>query len=198
MPGPTDVAALPAPGSRISVIGSSCSGKTTMAAGLADALGLCHVEMDSLFHGPGWTPRPWPVVRAVVSQVTDGDDWVVDGNYSEVRPDVWPRADTVVWLDYRLSIILWRLFNRTGRRIALREELWNGNREDLRSFLFSRDSLLLWIFQTYWRRKRQYPALLAEPQHSHLALVHLTTPRQADAWLAGVCATRRFPTAPTR
>ncbi|MFN2114271.1 MAG: adenylate kinase [Anaerolineae bacterium] len=179
-------AAWPAPGDRVSVIGSSCSGKTTMSRGLADALGLLHVEMDALYHGPDWTPRPWPVVRALVEQVTNGDRWVVDGNYSEVRPSVWPRADTVVWLDYRLSVVLWRLLRRTSRRIALREELWNGNREDVRTFLFSRDSLLLWVLQTYHRRKRQYPELLARPEHAHLTLVHLATPRQADDWLAAV------------
>jgi adenylate kinase family enzyme len=157
-----------------------------MAAGLSRARGLTHVEMDALFHGPDWTPRPWPIVRALVAQVTTGDDWVVDGNYSQVRDIVWPEADTVVWLDYRLSIILWRLIRRTGRRIALREELWNGNREDLRNFLLSRDSLLLWVFKTYWRRRRQYPVLLAQPQHAHLSVAHFTSSRDADLWLAAV------------
>jgi adenylate kinase family enzyme len=40
------------------VAGVSGSGKTTLAAGVAGVLGAPQVEIDALFHGPGWTPRP--------------------------------------------------------------------------------------------------------------------------------------------
>ena len=98
----------------------------------------------------------------------------------------WSRADTVVWLDYPLPLTLWRLWWRTLRRTLSQEELWNGNREQLTTHLFTRDSLFLWALKTYRRRRREYPALLSAPENAHLALVHLRFPRQTKKWLSTI------------
>jgi adenylate kinase family enzyme len=173
-------------GRRIAVIGTACSGKTTLAARLAQRLGVRHVELDALNWQPNWTQTPTDVFRAHVADVLSTDTWVVDGNYRKVRDIVWTRADTIIWLDYPLPVILTRLFKRTLRRVITREELWNGNRETLRGTLLSRDSLLLWALKTYRRRRRETPLWLARPEYQHLALIHLTSPRAADRWLAQI------------
>ncbi len=113
-----------------------------------------------------------------------GDAWVVDGNHSKVRDLVWSRADTVVWLDYPLWLILWRLAWRTSRRVIAREELWSGNRETLRGAFFSRNSLFMWALQAYRRRRREYPELLSQPEHAHLRLIRLQSPRRTGLWLS--------------
>ena len=41
---------------RVSVVGSSGSGKTTVARQLAEALGVPHVELDALHWGANWSP----------------------------------------------------------------------------------------------------------------------------------------------
>jgi len=181
------------PGTRINVVGASCSGKTTMAAALAEVLDLAHVEMDALYHGPNWTPTPFPILRDRVARLTASDRWVVDGNYSQVREAFWGRADTVVWLDLRLWIVLYRMFHRTRRRVFRKERLWNDNREDLRSWLFSRDSLLLYTLRTYGSRRKEYMALLSAPESAHLVKVHLARPAEARRWLADVSAARSAP-----
>ena len=38
------------------MVGNSGSGKTSLAAALADRLGIPHLELDSVFHQPGWRP----------------------------------------------------------------------------------------------------------------------------------------------
>jgi len=48
---------LPGCPRRIVVAGTSGSGKTTLAAGVGELLRVPHVEIDALFHGPGWLPR---------------------------------------------------------------------------------------------------------------------------------------------
>ena len=58
-----------------------------------------------------------PVFRSRVASVVAGDAWVIDGGYSAVRDLIWPRADTVVWLDYPLTVILPRLVARIVARI---------------------------------------------------------------------------------
>jgi len=175
-----------APGRRIVVVGTSGSGKTTLARTLAQRLGIPHVELDALHWEPGWSEASAEVLRERVAQALECDAWVVDGNYSMVRDLVWPRAETLVWLDYSLPVMLWRITTRTFRRAAMREELWNGNRESLRMALFSRDSIILWVLQTYKKRRREYPGLLERPEHEHLRVVRLRSPREAREWLASL------------
>ena len=76
--------------------------------------------------GARWTPAPLEVFRARVAAALSGDRWVVDGNYQVVRDLVWGRADTVIWLDYPLAVILPRLVRRTFQRWWRREVLWQG------------------------------------------------------------------------
>jgi len=175
----------PAPGRRIAVVGTTGSGKTTMARRLAQRLGCPHVELDALHWEPDWTPAPLELFRQRTAQGLSGETWTVDGNYSKVRDIVLDRADTLVWLDYPLLVILWRLLRRTTRRVVTREELWNSNRENWRNQL-SRDSLFLFALRTYRRRRRTYSATLVNPAYAHLIFVHLRSPRAAEEWLANV------------
>lgn len=169
---------------RIVVIGTSGSGKTTLAGLLACRLGLAHVELDGLHWEPHWTQAALPVFRTRVAAALDRESWIVDGNYGKVRDLVWPRADTVVWLDYPLWLILWRLLRRTIRRVVWRESLWNGNRERLIEQFASRDSLFLWALRSHGRHRRDYPELLSRPECAHLTVVRLHSPRQTRRWLA--------------
>lgn len=171
---------------RVSVVGVTGSGKTTFARRLARMLNCPHVELDSLHWQPNWVEAPLEVFRGRVDRALRGDRWVVDGNYSKVRDIVWARADTIVWLDYSLPLILWRLTSRTFRRLLRQEELWNGNRESLRMQLFTRDSLFLWVLQTYPKRKREYPMSFKQPEYAHLRVVHLRSPREAKRWVESV------------
>jgi adenylate kinase family enzyme len=104
---------IPDCGRRISVVGTSGSGKTTLARQISQRLAIPHVELDALHHEPDWQEAPIDVFRKRVEQSLSSDSWVVDGNYSKVRDIVWSRADTVVWLDYSLPVIMTRLLRRT-------------------------------------------------------------------------------------
>lgn len=171
---------------RIVVIGTTGSGKTTMGNAIAQRLALPHVELDALNWGPSWTEVPRDIFRDRVAQAVSGGAWVVDGNYSKARNLVWSRATTIVWLDFSLPVILWRLLRRTIARTLTQEELWSGNRERIRTAFLSRDSLFIWALQTYRRRRRSYPILLSQPEHAHLTVVRLRSPRAAAAWLASL------------
>jgi adenylate kinase family enzyme len=87
---------------RIAIIGTTGSGKTTLAADVSQTLGLVHIELDALNWQPGWTMVPNEVFRQNVSAAVNGPHWVTDGNYRSVRDLVWERADCLVWLDYAL------------------------------------------------------------------------------------------------
>src|SRR5919197_5807660 len=103
---------------RIVILGRTGSGKTTLARELAAALGVPHVELDSLYFGPDFTTAPLPVLRERTSAAIAAERWVTDGNKRAVRDLVWPRADTIVWLDYPVYVSLWRLPGRARPRTS--------------------------------------------------------------------------------
>lgn len=170
---------------RVVVVGTSGSGKTTLARALARRLGVPHVELDALHWEPDWTPAPADLLRERARAALAAVGWVTDGNYSMLRDLIWERADTLVWLDYPLPLILWRLARRILRRTTTREELWSGNRERLWVH-FTRDSLILWALRTHPKHRRDYPAALAEPRHTHLRAIRLRSPRATARWLAAL------------
>lgn len=175
------------PGRRIIVIGTSGSGKTTMGRRLGEKLGVQHIELDELHWGPNWTEEPDEVFRERALRALESiEEWTVDGNYRQVRDIVWSRADTVVWLDFSLPLILWRLTRRTFRRAILKEEIWHGNKENLHTHLFTKDSLYWWVLTTYKRRRREIPEWLAEPQYGHLTKIRLRSAREADRWMRSI------------
>ncbi len=171
---------------RIVVIGTTGAGKSTLAATLAARLALPQIELDALYWGPQWTPVGRDTFRARVAAATSGERWVVAGNYGVVRDLLWPRADTLVWLDYPLALNFWRLTRRSLRHIVTREELWAGNRETFRTQFLSRDSLYLWAARSHVRHRREFAALLADPVYAHLATLRFASPRDTARWLAAL------------
>ncbi len=171
---------------RVVVGGSTGSGKSTFARALAARMNVPLIELDAIRHGPNWTETPDDRFRDLVAARTSVDAWVVDGNYSQIRPVTWGRADTLVWLDFSLPVILWRLFVRTNRRVFRREVLWNGNRERFANAYLSTDSLYLWVFRSFWKRKRNWPRVLTEPAYRGVTLRRFRTQGEADRWLASL------------
>ncbi len=142
---------------RVVVIGTTGSGKSTLAERLAAQNGLRVIELDALFWGKDWQPVPLELFRHRVERETKGDGWIVVGNYGQVRDLVWPNADTLIWLDLPLPLVMWRLVRRTVRRAANKTELWGtGNRETFRNSFLSRQSILLWALKTHRRNRQKY------------------------------------------
>jgi adenylate kinase family enzyme len=174
---------------RVSVVGTSGSGKSTLSRELAGILGVPYLELDGVFHQPGWSQLPQPDFREAARAAAAGDGWVIDGNYPAVQSIVWERADTVIWLDLPRTTVLRRLVWRTFRRAATRQELWNGNRERWRNF-FSLDpeqSVIAWAWVRHAEYRSRYRAASRDPASARLTFVRLASPRDVRRFLAGAC-----------
>jgi adenylate kinase family enzyme len=171
---------------QVSVVGTSGSGKSTLASQLAEILGAPYLELDAVHHQPGWEPLPTDEFRRVVAARAAAGGWVIDGNYGSVRDLVWARADTVVWLDLPKRTVMRRVVWRTLRRVALRRELWNGNRERWQNFFTwnPEQSVISWAWHKHAADRAKYAAAAADPANAHLRFIRLAGRRDVARFLA--------------
>ena len=144
----TAVDALPFRPRRIAIAGVSGVGKTTLAGRIAAIVGAPHTEIDSLYHGPNWVPRPEFLddVRALVA----GESWVTEFQYRVARPLIAERMDLLVWLDPPFwTTTLPRVVRRTVHRRLTRHRMWSDNLEGpLWTFLTDPNHIVRWSLQT--------------------------------------------------
>lgn len=113
---------------RVAVIGNSGAGKSTLAAVLSERTGLPHIASDPFYWEHDWQAVAPEEVRQRVTEATVGNAWIIDGNFVSERDIVWVRADTVIWLDYPLPLVLWRVCRRNLGWFLTRQATWSGNR----------------------------------------------------------------------
>ena len=170
---------------RFAVVGTTGSGKTTLARSISECLSIPHVELDGIYHQAGWKRLPEAEFRVRIIEEVGRPDWVIDGNYSEVRDLVWAAANAVIFLDYPRSVIMSRVIRRSLGRVAVRRHLWNGNRESFKNLL-SRDpeeNIIRWASAGVDTLHERYLSAMNDPKWSGLNFVRLTEPRQAAAFL---------------
>jgi adenylate kinase family enzyme len=169
---------------RVAVFGTTGSGKSWLAERLAERAGLRVIELDALFWGRDWQPAPVDLFRHRVERETSDGGWIVVGNYGQVRDLVWRPADTLVWLDLPLPLVMSRLLRRSLKRAVTREDLWGtGNRETLSNAFLSRNSILLYALKTH-RRNRDRFASDCAALASEKRIVRLQSRRDVERFAA--------------
>ena len=172
---------MPAQVRRIVVAGACGAGKSTVAAAIASELGFPCVELDSLYHGPGWVPRP--SFESDVKRCIESEQWVTEWQYTLARPLLAERADLLVFLDLPRWLVMARVVHRTVKRRLLRTELWEGCREPpLHKLLTDRDHIIRWA----WRTQPEHaPRVRDLMKHQPtLPVVWLKSRSDVDIWRA--------------
>jgi adenylate kinase family enzyme len=169
--------------SRIAVVGVSGNGKTTFARRLAAQLDVPYTELDALCHLGGWVEASDEDFRRDVEAVMNRSDrWVLDGSYRWKLGDLVLRhADTIVWLDQPLPLVLRRLVTRAVRDILTKRDLFNGNCQTWRFAFLGRDSLVAYAIRAHFRRRREWPQEFG--RFPTLEVVRLRSPREVEGWL---------------
>ncbi len=175
-------------GNRIVVVGSSGSGKSSFANQLSKKLGIPHLELDSMHWLSEWTPEEPQRFRGLVEKAASRNSWVFDGNYRIVRDLIWPRCNSIIWLDYSLTTCLNRLVIRSLKRASTGELLWGTNRESLRQNFFSKDSVILWLLRTHSNNRKTISEDTMNADFFNdgapANLIRLESPKKADIFLA--------------
>ncbi len=188
-------------GRRIIVLGPSCSGKTTLAAEIARRTGAPFVELDALFWKPGWTAPPDDEFREKLIESHAGDAWVSAGNYlRHTRGVTWPRADTIIWLDFPLHITTRRVLARSWRRWRSRELLWGTNRERFWAQLklwSPNDSLIAYNAFQHRKHRATFEQAMHEARAAGKRFLRLRSQRSVERLLQRLGTERPADEAPT-
>jgi hypothetical protein len=108
---------------------------------------------------------------------------------------LWPRAETIVWLDFRLPLVARRLLARSWRRWRNKEMLGGTNYEPFWALLYRRDSLLYYAIRTHRSHRRGWLGMMTDPRWAHLNFVQLRGPAELERWLAQTVRLRNGGTA---
>jgi len=178
---------------RINVIGTSGSGKSTVARALASVLDYPHVEMDIFHWKPNWKNASDKEFLSAIVENTSGSNWILDGNYSHTQSVKWANVDTVVWIDYSWIRTFYQASKRAVIRAVMKKENWpgTGNVESFRKTFLSRDSVLLWTMKSYRSNKKYYEKILKDKEYSYINFVRLTSPAETRKFIASLASERK-------
>jgi len=166
---------------KIVIVGTSCSGKTTLSKNISKILSIPHFELDVLHWGPNWTTRE--DFEQDVAQAVQNPKWVIDGNYRNVRDLIWEKVDTIIWLNYSFQLVFWRALNRTIPRVIMKKSIYAGNRETARTTFFSSDSILWWVIKTHKQRILEYSKLFTGKEYANIRIIQLNNQSEANNFL---------------
>lgn len=143
-------------GTRICIIGPSCSGKSTLANKLANKLNIPVFHLDQMAHKPNtnWERRSNDEFIIEHDQVILQDAWIIDGNYSICMEKRFSHATAVIWIEIPFLVFLWRYFYRSIRSDKIRYGKLEGAK---REFGFK---LIKYTLFNYPKNKKKYAEIL--------------------------------------
>lgn len=85
---------------RISIIGGSGTGKSTLCEILAKKLKLPAIHLDAINFNENWVEIAKEERDKIISAKAKEEKWIIDGNYNKTLKERFDNADLIIWLDY--------------------------------------------------------------------------------------------------
>lgn len=143
---------------KILIVGTSCTGKTTLGKKLSSLLQIPYYDLDDFHWLPNWVEKDDAIfIEDIKKEILPTKRWIVGGGYTTLVKDLlWTEVDIIIWLDFSLALILTRFLKRTFRRILFKGECCNGNYETIYNSFVAKDNLFFWILRHYHNRKLKF------------------------------------------
>jgi len=165
---------------RIYIIGNSASGKTSLAKRLSKALKIKAYDLDDFYWQKKFTKRRnFAQAEKLVNEVTKRKNWIIEGVYSSCITCSLDKADLIIWLDYPLHVITWRLLKRQIKSMeSLRSTIdflhyaWDYYKKPTHKHFNRNES-------NYYKHKRIVETYPAE-------IVHITSNKQLEYFVSNL------------
>lgn len=85
---------------RISIVGGSGTGKSTLCRILSTKLNLPAIFLDSINFNENWVEIDKNKRDEIILNKIKEDKWIIEGNYNKTLKERFIRSDLIIWLDY--------------------------------------------------------------------------------------------------
>lgn len=166
---------------RICIIGPSSSGKSTLADRLGKKFNYPVLHMDKIAHIPhtDWKRRPIAETIQKHNTFIGQDTWIIEGNYTQMMPQRFERADMVIFHKFNRFGCLWRYICRTLKNDKNRAGRLEGGIERLKWSMM--DYILFKApkkIKKYEKLLKHYPHLIVVRVYSFKDIEKLLKERQ--------------------
>jgi adenylate kinase family enzyme len=103
---------------KVAVIGSPGAGKSTFASQLGQALCIEIVRLDAIFWNPDWSDVPQSEWRQTLTEITQQEHWIIDGNHPDAIDHYLEASDTIIFLDFHPALCVLRVLMRLLRNLG--------------------------------------------------------------------------------
>jgi adenylate kinase family enzyme len=141
------------------IVGACGSGKSTLSLELSEIKKAARIDLDQILWLPGWRKRNLDKVKTIIRKQmdqasVDRQPTVIDGNWKATHDVTLQRVGNIIWLDYDLSVVYYRLTMRIVERWWSARLVCNGNRETVWRHFLTTDSLYVWAYRYRYTQVR--------------------------------------------
>jgi adenylate kinase family enzyme len=165
---------------KIAIIGSTASGKSTLANKLSKLYDLPHIELDQILF-ENRKRKTDDEFRDAVRLVVKEPEWICDGVFYNLADIIWPKADIVIWLDLPLKTAYKQVLSRSLGRIIKAQSKPGGQRETLKT-AFGRNGIVTKTPHIHRKVTANYEELVKQYVSSD-NLVRLKSRKEVSSWV---------------
>lgn len=132
---------------RISIVGGSGTGKTTLSDSMGKELNIPVYHLDGMNYNKNWQARDTEERDKMILEKVNKKKWIIDGTYGTTLKQRLDNSDFVIYLDYsswaQIKGIMGRFFKNHGKEKA---EIPGCKEQMTFSFFF-------WVLR--WRKSKR-------------------------------------------
>ena len=159
---------------RISIIGGSGTGKTTLANNLEKELEIPACHIDGIQHLENWVERDKEERDRIILDKGNEEKWIIDGTYRSTLKQRLEKSDLVIYLDYSSIAQVKGAMGRFIKGHGKEKPEIPGCKEKM-SLKF-----LLWVWN--WRKDKRQDVIDAINMINREKIIIFKNRRQLNKW----------------
>ncbi len=162
--------------SRVAIIGSAGSGKTTFTKTLGRLFNRDVVHLDKILWGQNWTELTNQQHLQILEPIVAQQSWIIDGLWAKTLDVRYKNATLVIFLDYKPTLCAWRAFWRSVKH-------GGKQRDDLALGCVEKVNFGFYKYILNFRKNSLPKIQQAQQNYPNVPIVSFKNPRQTQRFL---------------